>query len=388
MMKKVGAKQFLTLISLCAGILLGAAPVYGQDRLLHDEYPDSYTVVKGDTLWDIAGQFLQDPRRWEEVWQQNPQVDNPDLIYPGDILRIGLVEGNPRILVQRGDRLVQRGDTVVQRGDRLVQRGDRLEVRRLSPEIRVLPLVSAIPTIPLEDIENSFTRNRIVDPAMIEAAPHIVANLDNNLVIGTGDEVYARGLWPDGTGSFEVYRAGRVYFDHSGTEQLGQELEYLGFATIVEDAGPGLKRMLINNSSREIQVGDRLLVREESSIGSTIFPSEPEAPVSGMIIGFLGASSLASQLDTVVIDLGSNDQLEVGNILSIKLPGPQIVDVVERGQLSFRQRISAMFNQEQLQLPGKDIGTLLVYKTFEQLSYALILSSLEPAQLYNQVVNP
>ena len=93
-------------------------------------------------------------------------------IYPGDILRIGLVGGNPRILVQRGDRS---------------------EVR-LGPEIRVLPLVSAVPKIPLEDIENSFTQDRIVDPAMIDAAPYIVKNLGNNLLIGTGDEVYARGL--------------------------------------------------------------------------------------------------------------------------------------------------------------------------------------------------
>ena len=366
MMKKVESKQFLTLISLCASILLGASPVYGQDRLLHNQYPDSYIVAEGDTLWNIAGQFLQDPQRWEEVWQPDPYLDNPSLIYPGDILRIGLVGGYPRILVQRGDRT---------------------EVR-LGPEIRVLPLVSAIPAIPLGDIENSFTRNRIVDPAGIDAAPYIVANLGNNLVIGTGDEVYARGLWPDGTGSFEIYREGRIYFDDSGTEQLGQELEYLGFATIVEDAGPGLRRLLINNSNKEIQVGDRLLVRVESSIASTIFPSEPEAPVSGMIIAFLGASSLASQLDTVVIDLGLEDELEVGNILSIQQPGPRIVDQVERGQLSFRQRLRTIFNQAQLQLPGKDIGTLLVYKTFEQLSYALILSSLEPAQLYNQVVNP
>ena len=163
--------------------MLGAAPAYGQGGLLYDEYADSYTVAEGDTLWNIAGQFLQDPQRWEEVWQPDPYLDNPDLIYPGDILRIGLVGGNPRILVQRGGRL---------------------EVR-LGPEIRVLPLVSAIPTIPLEDIENSFTKNRIVDPAMIEAAPNIVANLGNNLVIGTSDEIYARGLWPDGTGSSEVY---------------------------------------------------------------------------------------------------------------------------------------------------------------------------------------
>ena len=102
MMNKVGSKPLLTLISLCAGILLGAAPAYGQGRFLHEEYADSYTVAEGDTLWNIAGQFLQDPQRWEEVWQPDPYLDNPDLIYPGDILRIGLVGGNPRILGQRG----------------------------------------------------------------------------------------------------------------------------------------------------------------------------------------------------------------------------------------------------------------------------------------------
>ena len=79
MMKNVGSKRLLTLISLCASILLGAAPVYGQDKLLHDEYADSYTVAEGDTLWNIAGQFLQDPQRWEEVWQADPYLDNPGL---------------------------------------------------------------------------------------------------------------------------------------------------------------------------------------------------------------------------------------------------------------------------------------------------------------------
>lgn len=366
MMKNMGIKQFLILIATCASILLGSTTLYGQGSLLLDDYPGSYIVADGDTLWNIAGQFLQDPQRWAEIWQPDPYLDNADLIYPGDILRISLAGGSPRILISRGDRS---------------------EVR-LGPQIRVEPLVSAIPAIPLQAIENSFTKNRIVDPALIEAAPYIVANLGNNLVIGTGDEVYARGLWPGGTGSFEVFREGRLYLDDSGTGILGQELEYLGFATISADAGPDLRRLLINNSSREIRVGDRLLIREQTRIGSTIFPTDPIVPVAGLIIAFLGAETLASQLDTVVIDLGLDDQLAVGDILSIQQEGPQILDEIEQARMSIRERIGNFFNARQLQLPGKEIGTLLVYKTFEQLSYAVILSSREPAQLNNRVVSP
>jgi len=366
MIKNRGIKQFLALVAVCATAMLGSSALYGQGELMHDDYPDSYLVIEGDTLWNIASQFLQNPERWEEIWDPDDYLANADLIYPGDVLKIRLIDGSPRILLQRGDRT---------------------EVR-LGPEIRVQPLVSTIPEIPLEDIENSFTSNRIVDPALFAEAPYIVANLGNNLIIGTGDEGYVRGSWPQGTSSFEVYRAGQLYFNDTGTQTLGQGIEYLGFATITEDAGPDLKRVLVNNSSKEIRGGDRLLIREETRIGSTIFPTSPDATVEGLIIAFLGAETMASQLDTVVIDVGLEDQLEVGDILSIRQEGPQIEDEVERESMSFRQRVSDFFNPRQLQLPGKEIGTLLVYKTFEQLSYGLILSSLEPAQLYNHVGNP
>lgn len=366
MMKNMGIKRFLKALVVCTIAVLGSSALYGQGELMHAEYPDSYTVTEGDTLWNIASQFLQNPERWEEIWDPDAYLDNADFIYPGDVLRVRLIDGSPKILVQRGDRA---------------------EVR-LGPEIRVQPLVSTIPEIPLEDIENSFTSNRIVEPAMFAEAPYIVANLGDNLVIGTGDEVYVRGSWPEGTSSFEVYRAGQLYRDDSGVQVLGQEIEYLGFATITEDFSLDLKRVLINNSSKEIQVGDRLLTREESSIGSTIFPSPPDATVDGLIIAFLDSGTMASQLDTVVINVGLEDQLEVGNILSIRQEGPQILDEIERESMSFRQRVGNFFSPKQLQLPGKEIGTLLVYKTFEQLSYALILSSLEPAQLYNHVGNP
>jgi len=365
-MKKLELKQLLVALALSAMAVIPLAPAFGQGTLLLNEYPDRYIVAESDTLWNIASQFLQDPERWPEVWQPDAYLDNADLIYPGDILRMSFVGGTPRVLVQRGDR------TEIQ----------------LAPQIREEPLASAIPAIPLEAIENSFTKNRIVTQAVYDAAPYIVANLGDNLAIGTGDEIYARGVWPIGTGSFEVYREGRVYFDESGEGQLGIEVEYLGFATIADEDGPDMRRMLVNNSSKEIRVGDRLLIREESRIDATIFPTEPIEDLEGQIIAFMGNESLASQLDTVVVDLGLEDNLAIGDILSIQKQGNRMEDEVERSRMSFRERLRTTFNRATLQLPGEEIGTLLVYKTFAQLSYAVILSSIQPAELYHKVVSP
>lgn len=365
-MKKPGLKQIFLAAVVSALALFTVSTAWAQSTLLKPDYPQSYVVQEGDTLWNIASQFLQDPERWPQIWQPDEFLDDADLIYPGDILLLSFVGGSPRVLLTRGDRTEQ----------------------RLTPQIRAEILSSAIPAIPLEAIENSFTRNRIVTQAEYDAAPYIVANLGNNLAIGTGDEVYARGTWPAGTSSFEVYRAGRHFFDSSGEQELGLELEYLGFASISENEEADMRRMLINNSSKEIRVGDRLLIREQSRIDATIFPTEPAADLSGSIIAFLGNESLASQLDTVIINLGLSDNLAVGDVLSIQQQGNRMVDEVERSRMSVRERFRTMFRPDRLQMPGKEIGTLLVYKTFEQMSYAVILSSTEPATLSNLVVSP
>ena len=210
-----------------------------------------------------------------------------------------------------------------------MQRGDR-EVETISPQVREEALQSAISAIPLESIENSFTRNRIINPADFDSAPFIVSNAGSNLAIGTGDEVFARGSFLIGTTSFEIYRTGQTYYGEglkkkrafgllntTEEEVLGIEVGYLGFASIIEIIAPDMRKLIINNGTKEILVGDRLLIREVSSIDVTIFPTEPSADMSGQIVAFLGAESLASQLDTVVINLGNEDNLVNGDILSI-----------------------------------------------------------------------
>jgi hypothetical protein len=365
-MNNIRSKQLLPTILFYIVALLPLSSVTAQSSLLRSDYPDSYIVADGDTLWNIASQFLQDPQRWVDVWQPDPYLDNPDLIYPGDTLRISFVGGSPRVLVQRGDR----------------------EEARLGPVIREQALASAIPAIALESIENSFTRNRIIPPELYEAAPYIVDNVGDNLAIGTGDEVYVRGQWPLGTTSFEVYRPSREYMDDTGKVVIGLEVEYLGFASITNSESDEIKRVVINNSSKEIRIGDRLLIREQSRIGATIFPTEPVNEVEGSIIAFMANEAMASQLDTVVIDLGLDDSMAVGDIQAITQEGSRLVDQVERDRMGFQERMSAIFRGKRLELPGNEIGTVLVYKVFDQHSYAVILSSLEPIELYNRVANP
>lgn len=358
-----------SLLRFIAGGLsaLVAVSVLAQGGLLKLDRPNTYVVEDNDTLWTIASQFLQDPERWPEVWQPDPYLDNSDFIYPGDILRLSYVDGSPRILVQRGDR----------------------EVEEISPVMRAEELSSAIPAIPLEAIENSFTRNRIVSEEMLEAAPYIVQNVSDNLAIATGDEVYVRGSWPARTTSFEVYRPFREHLDPDDDDiVLGVELEYLGFASIAAVESDDLRRVLINNSAKEIRVGDRLLVREESAIGATIFPTEPVQDLEGNIVAFLGNETMASQLDTVVIDLGIRDNLAVGDVLAISRPTSEIVDEIERERMSFRERMRAIFSRQRLELPGDETGTLLVYRTFENMSYGVILSSFQPIELSDRIMTP
>jgi len=200
--------------------------------------------------------------------------------------------------------------------------------------------------------------------------------------------VYARGNWPTGTSSFEVYREGRQLRAENDESTAVIEAEYLGFATIAETSDDGINKLLINASAKEIRVGDRLLIREQSSIGATIFPTEPASDVSGEIVAFLDAQNYASQLDTVVVDLGLADNLAVGDILSIRKDGAEVVDEIEASKMSFGERFRHLFNPKTTEMPDQEIGTLLVYKTFEDMSYAVILSSSEPAQLMNRVTSP
>ena len=176
----------------------------------------------------------------------------------------------------------------------------------VSPQVREEALQSVNHVIPMESIENSFAKNRIISAAELDASPYIVANVGENLTICTGDEIFARGPFLIGTTSFEIYHVDRTCcgeglgtkraFDLLSTteeEVVRLETEYLGIASIVENIASDMKKLLTNCGTREIRVGDRLLIREESIIDAAIFPTELSSYMSGQIVSFPGEASFA-----------------------------------------------------------------------------------------------
>lgn len=249
--------------SLLALLLLTASGLAQAQVQLREGYPQSYTVVAGDTLWDISGKFLREPWKWREIWRANPQVHDPDLIYPGDTLALTWVDGQPRVTLNRGE---SRGTI------------------KLSPRVRSTPMVEAIPSIPLGAINAFLISNRIVDNAeQFEKAPYIVAGNAERVLSGNGDRAYARGALDPSHSVYGIFRQGKTYIDPKTQEVLGINADDVGSAEVVATEGD-VSTLILQRSTQEVRLGDRLLSSEERAISSTFLPSAPQAPIDGLIL--------------------------------------------------------------------------------------------------------
>jgi hypothetical protein len=344
---------------LLSSVLFPITSSVGQvTSLFVENYPQSYIVQEDDTIGDIASQFLVDPDNWDDVWSPAPGNED-EAIDPGDIIRVDFINGSPKLISQRGDVVVE----------------------RLSPEMREIALLGSIPEIPLDLISSSFTTNRIVPEEMYLNAPYIVSPTGSNLVIGSNDEVFARGNWGGEGEFFEIYRQINNFNDPESNDPLGVELETVGYANIISNEGDEVKRLLISGSKREIKIGDRLLIREESRLDPTIYPTEPTNNIQARILAMTNTERMASQLDTILIDAGGREGLVIGNILSIEQPGPLVVDTTNREQKNLAARFSSVLTNEKIEMPSQEIGTLLIYRVFDRMSYGVILSSTEPSRI-------
>jgi hypothetical protein len=317
-------------------------PSLAQTLSLQPGTPSSYVVTEGDTLWDVAAVFLQEPWRWPEIWQANPAIENPDLIYPGDILRLEYVDGDPRIVLERSNRAVV----------------------RLSPQVREVPLPSPIPVIPRQALNAFLITNRMVDRQEYETAAYILSSTTGNLLMGAGHEIYVRGQWPGTASAYDVFRLGSAYLDPVTREPLGQEAINIGAINILSDEGGGIKKALITGSKEELKAGDRLLPKATGALAANFLPTPPEVDVSGVIIGLMNNESQAAQYEAVVFNLGTRDGLKSGDLLSIYRSGRLLRDPV---------------TGESVSLPEAEIGLLLTYQAFEKLSYGVILSLTQPS---------
>lgn len=354
------------LLSIAISLMMVHGALAAGDTILRPGHPDRYIVKKGDTLWDIASMFLTDAWRWPEIWYVNPEIENPHLIYPGDIIRLTYVEGKPQLSVERGEgaRTVKLSPGQAQfEGDRNV---------KMEPSVRASPLRSAIPAIPLDAIAPLLTNGRIVERRTLERAPHVLAGISDRLVFGAGDRFYGRGNWTDDTSVYGVFRKGEVYRDPDTREILGYEAREIGSAT-VEARNGGIYTFSLDSVSEDVRIGDRLLPTEERRVDSTFYPAAPDRPVEGVIMTVLGGVTQVGLNDVVAINRGLREGVDVGHVLAI----------YQRGAI-VRDRL----DQDRVRLPNERAGLLMVFRTFEKMSYGLVLQTKVPLHVDDIVQNP
>ncbi|SFQ24246.1 Nucleoid-associated protein YgaU, contains BON and LysM domains [Geopseudomonas sagittaria] len=338
--------------SLVALLLMAAGSLAQAEVLLRDGHPQSYTVVRGDTLWDISGKFLRQPWKWPKIWKANPQVQNPHLIYPGDVLSLVYVDGQPRLVLGRGE---SRGTI------------------KLSPKVRSTPMAEAIPAIPLEKINSFLLSNRIVDSeSELSQAPYIVAGNAERVVSGAGDRIYARGSFADGQPVYGLFRQGKTYTDPQTGEVLGINADDIGSGEVVAEEGD-ITTLVLSRTTQEVRIGDRLLPTEERAISSTFMPSEPALDIDGVILDVPRGVTQVGQLDVVTLNKGLRDGLSEGNVLAVYKTGETV-----------RDRLTG----ESVKIPDERSGLLMVFRVYDKLSYGLVLNANRSLAVLDKVRNP
>ena len=345
-------------------------PVAKQEIRVKAEHPRQYTVKKGDTLWHISSLFLQDPWYWPEIWQNNQQIQNPHLIFPGDVLTLIYVDGQPQVVFSE----TSRGETQ-HREIRLASKDKRgLPVKRLSPKMRSTELAASIPSIPGDAIRQFLSKPRVVTKEQLESAPRIVGSQDNHLILGEGSRVYIRGEIDKERVRFSIFNPGDALRDPNSGEILGYEAKYAGdvHITAYDDPASGD----LTYTEREVLIGDRLLLEDRSKLENLFFPHLPDRDINAQIISLYDAMFGVAQYQIVVINSGERDGMEVGHLLATHTQGAVVRDRFDK------------HSSKPVKLPNERSGLVMIFKTFDRVSYGLTLESKRVIHKYDYVHTP
>ncbi len=322
--------------------------IWADTLQINPRHPAQYTVVKGDTLWGVSGQFMENPRQWSQLWMNNPQIKNPDLIYPADTLYFSGVDGRPQLGFSKA---------VV-----------------VKPRIRVSPIAAASEIIPRDAISQFLISPKVVGPKVLSQSPYVVDFAGEHMIAAAGDKVYVKAITAPESLRYTIYREGEVYVSPVTKEILGYEAKYIADAMLEKAGDPATLRVI--RSSREIHKGDRLMVSDKGELALNYFPHAPQKPIMGSIISVFEGVSQIGQYHVVVIDKGLVDGLETGHLL----------DVYQRGDIVPDRDTEETHSA--VKLPDELAGVLIVFRPFQRLSYALVLEATQAIHLLDIVQTP
>jgi LysM domain len=318
---------------------------------LQKNHPDRYVVVKGDTLWGISGKFLKDPWKWPKIWKMNrAEIKNPHWIYPGDVIVLGGTSGDPQLNLLR-------------------------ETTTLEPGVIVEPLEKeAIQSIAPNVIGPFLSQPLLIENGKLDDAPRIISGQDNRVILSPGTRVYVNEI-KEGDGlHWSVYRPGEPLVDPDTKEVLGTEAIYLGDMNIARYGAPATGDIV--RAKEEIFTKDRLVAAPDE-FKSSYIPHAPDAEINGRILRIYGGVAEGGPNTVVSINRGKNDGLEEGHVLAISRYGRTIKDPEAKDS-----------KNNTVQLPNERVGLLMVFRTFDKVSYALVMNASEPIYTLDAVHTP
>jgi hypothetical protein len=329
--------------------------------------PDEYVVRKGDTLWDISGVFLRDPWYWPEIWYVNPEIANPHLIYPGDVLRLIYVDGKPRITMQRGETV------------------------RLTPQVRTSPLDDAIRAIPYDLLMDFVGRPSMLSKDEVKDAPYVVGIRDRHLIGSSENEVYGRGVEnavPDAR--YTILHVGDELRDPDDGDVLGYMTYFAGTGQVIQaDNRDGkqerdrMAHLKVVETGREILQGDKLFPAE-ADLGDPFVPSAPsDTDLNGQVVAVHDGIYVAGRYQVLALNRGKKHGLEPGNVVAIFQRGE---DIRDRFSGSTWRNLST--NYEKVRLPSERNASVLVFKVYDRMSYGLVVESTSSITIGDYIKHP
>jgi hypothetical protein len=336
---------------------------------IRDNAPDRHIVIKGDTLWDISATFFKDPWKWQQIWGLNKDtIKDPHWIYPGDVVLLDRLTGSLHL----GD-VPQQAASVDSFKPTRNSNTNTGNVIKLSPHARELPSDhDAIPTIPMSEIAAFLKQPLVFDDADISTSPVLIGSYDHRTLLGTNDLAYVKNIPANKGFQWQVYRLGKTFVDPSSEEVLGHEVIYLGDAS-VEKFGP-VSELRITKSVLEMAINDYFF-QSTYDVPINLEPHSPNTSITAKIISIYGGVDQAGQNGIIILNKGKRDGLENGHVLALYQKGETL-----KGK--------ALFHNDDTHLPNIRYGLVLVFRTFQKVSYALILQTKLPVILLDTAQTP
>ncbi|WP_288743363.1 LysM domain-containing protein [uncultured Rheinheimera sp.] len=371
--------------------------VFFSTMLLADELklkadaPSLYLVKSGDTLWDIAGLYLQHPWLWPRLWKLNPQVSNPHLIYPGDELHLQFdADGQPILSLNSQREAVSRaGTTQVQ------NYSTTSAAIKLTPKVRRMAKADkAIPAVALAAIDPFLSEEHLLAAEQLESLPYVLGGKENVKNAVSGHLLYVQGEL-DQTLRYGIYRQGEVYEDPQSGDILGYEAVLMAEAKVLPPAMMGeqhISRIEVQKSRREVKQGDRLIPLPSQSVYPDFFQLQsPDTVVSGVIVDSASEWREFAKGEIVLLNQGQNAQLQPGHLLGIFRPSPAVVDFGDKPSYpedsDKLQRILHEVAGSADEMPTELVGQLMIVKVSEHSSFAMILRTEQPVRVGDLIGN-